>query len=130
MSTKTATTANNDNDVLAEFALQLFERSRELQKQRSGLLSNRDAMKMASFQAFAKGVDDINNVFAFTKLFAGDSADEQIRSMLDYASAACTSNKEASSIMEGMLEKLGNSAAPAAPDAEQKDHDYDDSKLI
>lgn len=50
------------NESLADFALEVFERARQLQNQRTGLMSNQDAMKMASIEYFAKGLADINNV--------------------------------------------------------------------
>jgi hypothetical protein len=37
----------------------------------------------------------------------GEGEEEQIKSMLEYASAVSTNTKEASSIMQGMLDRLG-----------------------
>jgi hypothetical protein len=44
------------NDALADFALEIFERARQLQHERTGLLSNQDTMKMAALEYFAMGL--------------------------------------------------------------------------
>jgi hypothetical protein len=87
-SSTTSATNNSNNEVLADFALQIFERARQLQHERTGLMSNKDAMEKASLEVATKALADIRILIEYTRLFRLDTANEQIRSMLDQAMAA------------------------------------------
>lgn len=78
----TTTTANINNEALADFALQIFERARQLQHERSGLMSNSDSMEKASLEVAARAIADLRNLIEFTRLFGLDAANEQIKKKL------------------------------------------------
>ena len=53
---------------------------------------------------FTRAISDINNVMGYIRLFCGDSKDDQIQSLMQYASSVTNGNKEATSIiMEGIM---------------------------
>ena len=91
MSNNNNSSSNNDltknnksaSERLANFSLQVFERTRQLQRERTGLLLNQDGMKIAVMQCFEKAVADINLSIAHIRLFAGEGKEETIKSMLD-----------------------------------------------
>ncbi len=76
------------NEALAEFHLEIFSRDRQLQLDRSGLLSNSDAIRIATFKHFSKCVKAVNNAIAYTNLLGGETKDDQIKAMMNYAAAA------------------------------------------
>jgi hypothetical protein len=96
------------NEAIAEFHLEIFSRGRQLQLDRSGLLSNSDAIRIATYEHFSKCVKAVNNAIVYTNLLGGETNDDQIKAMKNYAAAASaySSNKEASSIMEQLFDKL------------------------
>jgi len=77
-----ASTTANDNEILAHFSLQIFKRARELQKQRTGLMSDNDAMSKASLEVFEKAVSDIRNVITYNRLFSLENATEVIQNVI------------------------------------------------
>ena len=76
-------TKRSANDALADFALEIFERVRQLQHERTGLLSSQNAVKMAAMEYFEIGLTNINNSIAAVRLFAGEGKEETIKLMLD-----------------------------------------------
>ena len=59
-------------DELANFHLEIYQRARKLEM-RSGLLSNSNALRIATFEHFSKGMVAINNAIAHVKLFGGET---------------------------------------------------------
>lgn len=110
---------------LANFNLEVYSRARQLQNLRSGLLSNSDALRTATFEHFSKGLIAINSALEHARLFGGDSKEEQIQAMKEYAATSSGATKEASDIVQNMLDRFSTeyqtrssnnpSIAPTAP---------------
>ncbi|HEY1211541.1 MAG TPA: hypothetical protein VGE82_01200 [Nitrososphaera sp.] len=95
------------DDELANFHLEIYQRARKLQEMRYGLSSDSNALRIATFEHFSKGMVAINNAIAHVKLFSGKTKEEQITAMLDNAqSTSPYYSKEAILIIENMLDKL------------------------
>ena len=91
---------------LANFNLEVYSRARQLQNLRSGLLSNSDALRTATFEHFSKGLIAINSALEHARLFGGDTKAEQIESMKEYAATSSGATKEASDIVQNMLDRF------------------------
>lgn len=90
---------NNDNnndknyrkardEQLAHFHLKVYSRARELQKESIGLLSDENAVKLATWERFTQAVITIKNCMTHMRLFGGESKNEEISQMIEFASAA------------------------------------------
>jgi hypothetical protein len=95
--------------LLANFNLEVNSCARELQKMQSELLSKSDALRVATFEEFSKGLVAVNNAIAHVKLFGRDTRDEQIQAMIEFANSigATSPTREAGLIIETMLDKFG-----------------------
>lgn len=116
------------DEELADFHIAVYSRARELQFQRTGLLSNSDAVRIATFEHFCAGMLAIKNSVDHVRLLGGEMKEEQIQAMKDYAKLASSSShyscsKEATLIVQAMLDKFGASAA--AEEKEQENNVID-----
>ena len=91
---------------LANFNLEVYSCARQLQNLRSGLLSNSDALRTATFEHFSKGLIAINSALEHARLFGGDTKEEQIQAMKEFASASSGASKEAIDIVQNMLDRF------------------------
>lgn len=99
--------SNTRDEELASFHIAIYGRARELQCQRTGLLSNSDSIRIATFEHFAAGLLAVKNAVEHARLLGGESREEQIQSMKDYANlASLYSSKEATLVVQEMLEKF------------------------
>jgi hypothetical protein len=99
------------NEALAEYHLEVYSRARQFQAMRSGLLSNEDAIRIATFEHFSKGLIAMTMSLRHANLFGGESKEEQIKAMMDYGIAAASdksnsSSELASSIITELFDKL------------------------
>jgi hypothetical protein len=106
------------NEDLAEFHLAVFSRARQLQHERTGLLSNENAIRAATWEYFMGGVAAIKNSIAHMKLFGGDAAEEQVSSMLEYAA------KQDLSVTTVMQKLAGIEEKPALDKAQKQIDGY------
>ena len=108
----TATTTTNTTkklspeELLAKFNLEVHDRAYEMQKLRSGLLSSSDAVRAAVFEQFSNSFIGLKNAIDFTKLLGGESKEDQIQAMKEFVSSSSGSTKEASDIVQNMLDKF------------------------
>jgi hypothetical protein len=73
----------------------------------SGLLSSSDALKIATFEQFIKGVVSINKAVSHVRSFDGEIKEEQIQAMMQHAhSAGSFNSRVASLIVDNMLDKF------------------------
>ena len=107
MTTATKTNSAPSYEDVANFNLGVDSRARNLQIMCSGLLSNSGALKIATFEQFNKGVVSINNAVSHVRLLDGETKEEKIQAMMQYAHSASSFNsREASLIVENMLDKF------------------------
>ena len=134
----TATTTNtkklSPDELLAKFNLEVHDRAFQMAKLRSGLLWSSDAVRAAVFEQFSNGFIAIKNAIDYTQLLGGESKEEQIQAMKQFVSASSGSTKEASDIVQNMLDRfstdyqtrsnnpsIASSSAPATTTTEHKD---------
>ena len=75
MSNKNARKAKNEE--LAEFHLAVYSRAREMQRLRSGLLSNYNAVRLTTWEFFVNAVTTISNCINHIHVFAKEGYEEQ-----------------------------------------------------
>jgi hypothetical protein len=125
----TTTKKLSPDEILAQFDLDVNRRGFEMQRMRSGLISTSDAIRTAVFEQFSQGFIAIKNAIDYTKLLGGESKEEQIQAMKNFVSASSGTTKEASDIVENMLDRFSteyqtrNKPSIAGPttSTEQKD---------
>lgn len=98
------------DEALVEYHLDVYSRARQLQAMRSGLLSNEDAIRIATFEHFSKGLIAMTMSLRHANLFGGESKEDQIKAMMDYAIAAASdssnSNNSSSELAVSIMAEL------------------------
>ena len=98
----------------ATFHITLFDKANRIQTERTGLISNEKALRLACWESYTSSVDTIIHSLDHMSLFGGEDANEELSKMVAYASeAAADEDGNIDLKTTQVLQKLSEKFAPA-----------------